>query len=95
VCEKLFVTFEEGPREPQVPTSAVLLLQLGHQAAQCTNGTINWRRLYGDESFRLKQPLYESQLLQIHKEREIDLEALETRARQYAEVSPLASKSGW
>lgn len=59
---------------------------VGHQAAQCTNGTINWRRLYGDESFRLKDPLYESQLLQIHKDREIDLAALEARARQYSEM---------
>ena len=63
-------------------------LQLGHQAAQCTNGTINWRQLYGDESFRLKQPLYESELLKLHKERAIDLAALEARARDYARVCP-------
>ncbi len=64
-----------------------MLLQLGHQAAQCTNGTINWRQLYGDESFRLKQPLYESDLLKMHKGKAVDLGRLEAQARQYAAVS--------
>ena len=63
-----------------------VLLQLGHQAAQCTNGTINWRQLYGDESFRLKQPLYESDLLNMHKAKSVDLQHLEAQARQYAAV---------
>ena len=63
-----------------------MTLQLGHQAAQCTNGTINWRQLYGDESFRLKQPLYESDLLNLHKAKSVDLQRLEAQARQYAAV---------
>lgn len=63
------------------------LLQLGHQAVSCTNGTINWRQIYGDDAFRLKTPLYESDYQQMRKEKEIDFEALAKRAKEYAEVS--------
>ena len=61
--------------------------QLGHQAAQCTNGTINWRQLYGDEAFRLKEPLYESELQRMRQTKAVDISALEKRAKEYAAVS--------
>lgn len=65
---------------------------MGHQAAQCTNGTVNWRQLYGEDAFRLKEPLYESDLLKMRKAKEVDLDALTKRAKEYAAVrlsSPL------
>lgn len=61
-------------------------MQLGHQAANCTTGTINWKSIYGDDAFRLKIPLYESDYVRIKKEKEIDFKALEERAREYAKV---------
>lgn len=60
---------------------------MGHQAVSCTNGTINWRQIYGDDAFRLKTPLYESDYQRMRKEKEIDFEALAKRAKEYAEVS--------
>lgn len=61
-------------------------LQVGHQAAQCTNGTINWKGIYGEDAFVLKEPLYHSDYSRIAKEKQVDLTALEARARQYAKV---------
>ena len=67
-------------------TDKSCLSQLGHQAVNCTNGTINWRQIYGDEAFRLKAPLYESELLRMRKDRAVDVEAWEKRAKEYAQV---------
>ncbi len=74
-------------------TDTFYLLQLGHQAANCTTGTINWKSIYGDDAFRLKIPLYESDYVRIKKEKEIDFKALEARAREYAKVLRLPDPS--
>lgn len=59
---------------------------MGHQAANCTNGTVNWRRLYGDEAFRLKAPVYPSDEDRAKKAREVDFKALEEQAKEWAKV---------
>ena len=64
-------------------------MQVGHQAAQCTNGTINWKGIYGEDAFKLKEPLYHSDYSRIAKEKQVDLTALEARAQQYAKVLPI------
>eukprot|EP00884_Botryococcus_braunii_P022029 jgi/Botrbrau1/850/Bobra.0352s0043.1 len=69
------------------PSACNICGQLGHQAVSCTNGTINWRQIYGDDAFRLKAPLYESDYQRIKKEKQIDFEALSKRARDYAEAN--------
>lgn len=61
-------------------------LQLGHQAANCTNGTINWKQIYGEDAFRLKTPLYPSDYDRLAKEKVIDVQALEKRAREFAKA---------
>lgn len=66
-------------------------MQLGHQAVNCTNGTINWKQIYGDEAFRLKKPIYESDYQALKKSKQVDLVDLEKRARQYAKVGALCS----
>ncbi|KAL3149148.1 hypothetical protein ABBQ32_001983 [Trebouxia sp. C0010 RCD-2024] len=72
-------------RDPAWPSNACNLCgQVGHQAAQCTNGTINWKGIYGEDAFVLKEPLYHSDYSRIAKEKQVDLTALEARARQYA-----------
>lgn len=75
----------EGHRQP------LSVVQLGHQAANCTNGTINWRQIYGDEAFRLKDPIYPSDIYRSMKEKEVDIAALQKRAQEWAKVccSPL------
>ena len=62
------------------------MVQLGHQAANCTNGTINWRQIYGDEAFRLKDPIYPSDIYRSMKEKEVDVAALQKRAQEWAKV---------
>jgi hypothetical protein len=65
--------------------------QLGHQAVNCTNGTINWKQIYGDDAFRLKRPIYESDYQALKKAKQVDLVDLEKRARQYAKVCRLSA----
>lgn len=60
--------------------------QVGHQAAQCTNGTINWKGIYGEEAFILKEPLYHSDYARMAEEKKVDLQDLEARATEYAKV---------
>lgn len=62
-------------------------MQLGHQAVNCTNGTINWRQIYGDDAFRLKQPIYASDYDRMKKAKEINFEDLTRRATEYAKAS--------
>lgn len=60
--------------------------QLGHQAANCTTGTINWRQIYGEDAFRIKPPIYWSDIVKRQEAKEVDFEDLEQRARHYARV---------
>lgn len=62
-------------------------VQVGHQAAQCTNGTINWKGIYGEEAFILREPLYHSDYVRMAEEKKVDLQDLEARATEYAKVS--------
>ena len=71
----------------QCPSTVLTCRQVGHQAAQCTNGTINWKGIYGEDAFKLRDPLYHSDYSRIAQEKKVDLTALEARARQYAKVS--------
>lgn len=71
----------------QCPSTVLTCPQVGHQAAQCTNGTINWKGIYGEDAFKLRDPLYHSDYSRIAQEKKVDLTALEARARQYAKVS--------
>ena len=59
---------------------------MGHQAANCTQGTINWKGIYGEESFKLRNPVYYSQLDQVAKAKEVNADELTQRAVQYAKV---------
>jgi hypothetical protein len=60
--------------------------QLGHQASNCTSGTVNWRQLYGDKEFIFRPPQYWSEELAVRKARTPNYEALEKQAREYAKV---------
>ncbi|BDA49578.1 hypothetical protein COCOBI_14-1970 [Coccomyxa sp. Obi] len=68
------------------PSGCNICGQLGHQAANCTNGTINWRQIYGDEAFRLKDPIYPSDIYRSMKEKEVDFAALQKRAQEWAKA---------
>ncbi|KAK9904994.1 hypothetical protein WJX75_007364 [Coccomyxa subellipsoidea] len=68
------------------PSGCNICGQLGHQAANCTNGTINWRQIYGDEAFRLKEPIYPSDIYRMTKEKEVDFTDLEKRAQEWAKT---------
>ena len=66
--------------------AGVWWLQLGHQAVNCTNGTINWRQIYGNDAFTLKPPMYPSDVDRRLMAKKIDFVALERSAREYAKV---------
>lgn len=62
-------------------------MQLGHRAADCSSGTVNWRQIYGDNAFIYRPPQYWSEELAIRQSRKVDMADLEKRAREYAKVS--------
>jgi hypothetical protein len=63
-------------------------------AAMCPNGTVNWKQIYGEEAFRLRPPLYESDLMERRKAKAVDVPDLEKRAREYAERQRQAMEQG-
>lgn len=63
-------------------------MQLGHQAAQCTVGTVDWRQMYGEDVFKLKKAVFQSDIEALKKAKEINFAELEKRARDYAKVKP-------
>jgi hypothetical protein len=65
-------------------------LQLGHQAVECPNGTVNWKGIYGDDAFVLRPPVYESQLRERRLLRTCDEDAVRKAAEQYAKVGAFA-----
>ena len=64
-------------------------MQLGHQAINCTNGTINWKQIYGEESFKLKAPVYPSEYDAVAKAKQVDVEKLKKLAEQWKNVGLL------
>ncbi|PNW74713.1 hypothetical protein CHLRE_12g486050v5 [Chlamydomonas reinhardtii] len=66
------------------PNGCNLCGQLGHQAANCPNGTINWRQIYGDDAFIMRQPIFYSDIAARLKYKEEGMRDLEARAREYA-----------
>ncbi|GLC43732.1 hypothetical protein PLESTB_000902500 [Pleodorina starrii] len=68
------------------PNGCNLCGQLGHQAANCPNGTINWRQIYGDEAFILRQPIYYSDIQERIQLKEDGMKDLEARAQAYAKA---------
>lgn len=55
-------------------------------AALCPNGTVNWKQIYGEEAFLLRQPIYESSLREKRRAKQFNLEDIEKKAREFAQV---------
>lgn len=68
------------------PNACNICGQLGHQAANCTNGTINWRQIYGDDAFVLKDPLYWSDIKKHLDKKKVDVDDLKKRAEEFAKM---------
>lgn len=68
------------------PNACNICGQLGHQAVNCTTGTINWKQIYGEDAFILKQPIYYSTILEKKKSRRVNISDLEKRAKEYAKM---------
>lgn len=60
--------------------------QLGHQAAQCTTGTVDWPSIYGPDVFKVRKAVFQSDIDAAKKAKQINFEDLERRARNYAKV---------
>lgn len=69
--------------------------QVGHQAVECPNGTVNWKQIYGEEAFILRPPIYESQLRARRQLRTVDEADLRQRADAFAKVGSSGSVCGW
>mmetsp|Transcript_24229 Transcript_24229/g.52944 ORF Transcript_24229/g.52944 Transcript_24229/m.52944 type:complete len:159 (+) Transcript_24229:142-618(+) len=77
------------------PNACNICGQLGHQAAQCTSGTVNWRQIYGDSTFILRGPVYWSEELARLKARQVNHGDLEKRAREFAKTQAESQGLDW
>lgn len=62
------------------------MLQVGHQAVECPNGTVNWKQIYGEDAFVLRPPIYESQMREKRKLRTVNEADLRQKAEAFAKV---------
>jgi hypothetical protein len=53
-------------------------------AAECPNGSVPWKAIYGEGEFVLRPPLFESQIRAAKAARRVDPVRLEAAARDYA-----------
>lgn len=72
-----------------------MLLQVGHQAANCTTGTVNWRALYGEHAFVMKPARFWSDEQKAKEAKLVNAEELEQRARDYAKVGAAEDRTAW
>lgn len=68
------------------PNSCNICGQLGHQAANCPNGTIDWQRMYGAHAFVMHAPIFQSDIDAAKKAKQIHFQELEQQARDYAKM---------
>ena len=61
-------------------------MQMGHQAANCTVGTVDWKRMYGEGVFHMQQAVFQSDIDRMKRAKQIDFAALEKAAHDYAKV---------
>lgn len=74
------------------PNACNICGQLGHQAAQCNVGTVNWQKMYGENAFRIQRAIFQSDIDAAKKAKQIDFAELEKRACEYAKMREEASK---
>jgi hypothetical protein len=53
-------------------------------AAECPNGSVPWKQIYGEDEFILKPPLFESQIRAAKQARRVDAAQLERAAKDYS-----------
>ncbi|PRW58093.1 E3 ubiquitin- ligase Su(dx)-like [Chlorella sorokiniana] len=68
------------------PSGCNICGQLGHQAAQCTTGTVNWRAMYGENAFTIRPAVFQSDIDKAKKAKQVNFDDLERRARDYAKM---------
>lgn len=61
--------------------------QLGHQAAQCSIGTVNWRTVYGAKALLQEPTVFPSQIYAYLKTKTVNVEEVGRDARLWAEKS--------
>lgn len=59
-------------------------VQLGHQAANCSTGTVNWKNMYGAKAFLIQPTIFQSDLEDIRNRKRVNMKGLEADVEQYA-----------
>eukprot|EP01024_Parvocaulis_polyphysoides_P067885 TRINITY_DN8196_c1_g3_i1.p1 TRINITY_DN8196_c1_g3~~TRINITY_DN8196_c1_g3_i1.p1 ORF type:complete len:334 (+),score=32.07 TRINITY_DN8196_c1_g3_i1:149-1150(+) len=75
----------QQPTNPNFhPAACNICGQLGHQAVNCSIGTIRWKDIYGEDAFIIRPPLYWSEIQEKRKRKKLDLQKLEHDAKEFA-----------
>lgn len=65
------------------PNSCNICGQLGHQAANCSTGTVNWKNMYGAKAFLIQPTIFQSDLEDIRNRKRVSMKGLEADVEQY------------
>lgn len=68
------------------PNSCNICGQLGHQAATCSTGTVDWKTIYGARAFLQKPPVFPSDIDRYTRRKKVNLEELDRDVASFIEV---------
>lgn len=67
------------------PNSCNICGQLGHQAATCSTGTVNWKTIYGPRAFLRQPTVFPSDLDRALEKKRVNIKALEEDLDRYVQ----------
>lgn len=65
------------------PNSCNICGQLGHQAATCSTGTVNWKNIYGPRAFLRQPTVFPSDVDRAMEKKRVNIKALEEDLDRY------------
>lgn len=68
------------------PNSCNICGQLGHQAATCSTGTVDWKTIYGPSSFLRKPTVFPSDIDNYLRRKKVNIEELDGDVARFLEV---------
>ena len=76
------------------PNSCNICGQLGHQAATCSTGTVDWKAIYGARAFLRKPPVFPSDIDGYRRRKKVNLEELDLDVAKFVQVKQDGGDTG-
>lgn len=76
------------------PNSCNICGQLGHQAATCSTGTVDWKTIYGPRAFLQKSPVFPSDIDRYIRRKKVNMEELDRDVASFIQVKQRGGDTG-